>query len=243
MVLATDLDGTFLGGREEDRHALYRLIRENEQIRLVFVTGRGVDSVTTLLKEGVIPHPEYIICDVGGTILHGNTFEPVTAVQANITAIWPGEDRVRESMKEIAGLRYQEVRQQHRCSFFYDASTDVNAVKEVAAALSCDVVQSAGKYLDVLPKGVNKGTTLKQLIQLIDYPSDSILVAGDTMNDSTLYDAGYKGVVVGAAEPELLAYTAGKSHVMQANIAGAGGIIEAMQHFPEFCRYIAQTGK
>ncbi|HRQ52257.1 MAG TPA: HAD family hydrolase, partial [Agriterribacter sp.] len=69
MLLATDLDGTFLGGRQADRLKLYRLIREQEKIRLMFVTGRGIESVMPLLDNPVIPDPDYIICDVGATIL------------------------------------------------------------------------------------------------------------------------------------------------------------------------------
>ena len=70
MLLATDLDGTFLGGRQADRLKLYRLIREQEDIRLMFVTGRGIESVMPLLDNPVIPDPDYIICDVGATILN-----------------------------------------------------------------------------------------------------------------------------------------------------------------------------
>ena len=80
MLLATDLDGTFLGGRQADRLKLYRLIREQENIRLMFVTGRGIESVMPLLDNPVIPDPDYIICDVGATILNGQTLEPVQPI-------------------------------------------------------------------------------------------------------------------------------------------------------------------
>ena len=45
MLLATDLDGTLLGGRQLDRLTLYRALRLAPDIRLVFVTGRGVESI------------------------------------------------------------------------------------------------------------------------------------------------------------------------------------------------------
>src|SRR5690606_40766758 len=98
----------------------------------------------------------------------------------------------------------------------------------------CDVLLSAGKYLDILPGGVNKGATLKQLVHMMDFPDNLVLVAGDTLNDLSLYGTGYKGVVVGAAEKSLVEATAGNEHVYQAKSAGAGGILEAIQHFPEF---------
>ncbi len=47
----------------------------------------------------------------------------------------------------------------------------------LATELGCDVLQSAGKYLDVLPAGVNKGSTLFQLLELIAYPGTEVLVS------------------------------------------------------------------
>lgn len=46
FLLATDLDGTLLGGRQADRLTLYRALRDNPDVRLAFVTGRGVESGT-----------------------------------------------------------------------------------------------------------------------------------------------------------------------------------------------------
>ncbi len=42
----------------------------------------------------------------------------------------------------------------------------------------------------------------------MNFPEGKILVAGDTLNDKSLYDTQYKGVVVGSSEPALLDYTA-----------------------------------
>ena len=71
LILATDLDGTFLPPANMYEGArLYRLIREHrERIALIFVTGRGFESILTLLDDPSIPIPDYIIADVGGTVL------------------------------------------------------------------------------------------------------------------------------------------------------------------------------
>src|SRR3546814_11983047 len=69
---------------------------------------------------------------------------------------------------------------------------------------------------------------------MMDFPEDQVLVAVDTLNDLSLYDTGYKGVVVGAAEAALTRATSGRAHVYQAKSPGAGGILEAIRHFPEF---------
>ncbi|MGF6845828.1 HAD superfamily hydrolase (TIGR01484 family) [Chitinophaga sp. W3I9] len=237
MLLATDLDGTFLGGTTADKEQLYSLLQQQKDIQLVFVTGRGIRSVLSLLENNNLPWPEYIICDVGATVTHLPTLTAVEPVQSHIAAKWPG-DHVRETLKTVKGLLHQEAHQQYRCSYYYDDSTDIEGAREIAASLQCDLILSAGKYLDILPSGVNKGFTLKQLLQVLALPHQNVLVAGDSMNDYSMYETGFKGVVVGDSEPELIARTAGMTHVLQAERPGAGGILEAMAFFPEFGIYL-----
>ena len=231
LLLATDLDGTFLGGKSADKQQLYRVIRENPTVRLVFVTGRGLETVIPLLNDPVIPNPDYIICDVGATVVNGRTLEPIQPIQSEIENRWPGSLVVNNRLKDIRGLKRQEVPMTRRSSYFFDHETDMEELKTSAAELGCDVLVSAGKFLDVLPPGVNKGFTLKQLVKLLNIPEDHILVAGDTLNDLSLYQTGYKGVVVGAAEPALMEATAGQSLIYQAERPGCGGILEAFRAF------------
>jgi len=160
LILATDLDGTFLGGRSVHKQQLYRLIREREDIRLVFVTGRGLETVIPLLNDPVIPNPDYIICDVGATIVNGHTLEPIQPLQAGIEHKWPGRLVMQNKLKKVRGLRWQPVPQVRRCSFFFDETTDFDHLQRIADASGCDVLKSAGKFVDVLPGGVNKGSSL-----------------------------------------------------------------------------------
>ncbi|RAJ11124.1 glucosylglycerol-phosphate synthase/alpha,alpha-trehalose-phosphate synthase [UDP-forming],TIGR02400 [Chitinophaga skermanii] len=238
MILATDLDGTFLGGDQQSKNQLYSLIRDNKDFRLIFVTGRGLESVLPLLSDPVIPRPDYIICDVGATVLNGYTLEPVQPIQNSIEEKWPGRQVIHEQMDQIPGLRFQQVPQQRRCSYFFDDESIKYQVEQLEAQLGCDIILSAGKFLDVMPPNVNKGSTLKQLIHLLQVPANEVLVAGDTLNDLSLYNCGYKGVVVGEAEPALLNATAELDHVYQAIAPGAGGIMEAMQQFPAFASFV-----
>ncbi|WP_298736502.1 HAD family hydrolase [uncultured Chitinophaga sp.] len=231
MLLATDLDGTFLGGSPEDKAQLYSWLKQQTDVSLVFVTGRGLANVQPLLEDPQMPLPDYIICDVGATVVSGSSLEPVQPLQAAIEEKWPGAAMVRAQLEQVAGLRYQDVPQQRRCSFYYDATTPVDVASAIAIGLGCDVLQSAGKYLDILPAGVNKGSTLIQLLELLGYPADEVLVAGDTMNDRSLYDTGLKGVVVGLAEAALLQYTLPFSHVLQSEKPGAAGIMEGISWF------------
>lgn len=234
LLLATDLDGTFLAGKSIYKQQLYRIMRDRQDILLIFVTGRGIETVIPLLNDPVIPNPHYIICDVGATVVNGLTLEPVQPIQAHIEEKWPGQLVVYNRLKQVRGLRRQEVPQMRRCSFFYDEDTALSDAQQICEQLNCDLLLSAGKFADILPRGINKGFTLKILIEKLGIHEQDVLVAGDTLNDLSLFQTGYKGVVVGQAEKKLTEATRDMPQVYQAVKPGCGGIIEALDYFEPF---------
>ena len=230
MLLATDLDGTFLGGNSESRLRLYQLITRHPDIRLVYVTGRGLEHVLPLLGDPTLPMPDYIICDVGATVVDSQC-QAVQPVQTRIQSHWPGDRAVLTALGNPPGLLRQDVPQERRCSFFCDEIAITSEVREAVADLGCDLLFSASKYLDVLPRGVNKGSTLTQLVAHLEVDSESVLVAGDTLNDLSMFEHGFKGVCVGQSEEGLLEATRQMSRVFHAPEAGCGGILQAIAYF------------
>lgn len=231
MLLATDLDGTFLAGDPENRLKLYQLISAHPEIDLVFVTGRGLESVLPLLSDPTIPEPDYIICDVGCTVVHGKTQQAIHPLQGDIDELWPGEHVVESALASFEGLQRQEVPQERRVSYFCASDAVGDKMQATVNALSCDVLFSAGKYLDILPKGVNKGSSLSRLVEHLGIDPEAVLVAGDTLNDLSMYQQGFKGVCVGASEQALIEATEHQARVYHAGATGCGGILEAFEHF------------
>ncbi|MFY2765321.1 glucosylglycerol-phosphate synthase [Arenimonas sp. MALMAid1274] len=234
LVLATDLDGTFLAGDADARHQLYRLIARHPDIRLVWITGRGLEAVMPLLADPSLPRPDYLVCDVGATVVDGHSLQPLQPLQSAIDARWPGERRVAEAMRAFPGLRRQDVPQERRCSYFCEP--DVLApqradIEAVARGLDCAVLYSADRYLDILPPRTDKGRTLAALARQLQLPEHRVLVAGDTLNDLSMYVAGFQGVCVGESEPALLNATREMPKVLHAAAPGCGGILEAIEHF------------
>jgi HAD superfamily hydrolase (TIGR01484 family) len=140
---------------------------------------------------------------VGATIVNGYTLEPIDPIQNPIEQIWPGELKILEHFKHVTNLQHPEVPQQRRCSFYLDDENLIAQLSTLDEQLGCDVLHSAGKYLDVLPKGINKGSTLTKLINYLNEDTEKVLVAGDTLNDLAMFECGFKGVVVGNAETAL----------------------------------------
>ncbi len=231
FLLCTDLDGTFLAGTSADRLRLYQMLGRRSDTVLVYVTGRGLEAVLPLLSDPTLPQPDYIICDVGATVVHGEDCGPVEPLQAEISQRWPGDQAVFRAIGDWQGLTLQDVPQSRRCSFYCDENAITDGLCEAVADLGCDLLYSSERYLDILPKDVNKGSTLDALLKQLDVPHERVLVAGDTLNDRAMFERGMAGVCVGGSEAGLLDVTREMENVLHAERSGCGGILEAIAHF------------
>lgn len=232
LILATDLDGTFLGGTDKDRRALYASLSRRQDVVLIFVTGRDIGFIAELVGVPGLPRPDYIVGDIGTSIYDGRTLEPIVALETPIAAKWDRANaRVMALLDGAPGLTLQETRFRHRISYDYDEATltEESVAKVEAAGFDC--LLSAGRFFDVLPKGISKGPTLVRLIEALDLDRDRVLVAGDTMNDLSLFETGFKGVAVGNSELRLVSAVRPLPNVYRSPLEGAAGIADAIRHF------------
>lgn len=232
LVLATDLDGTFLGGSEEQCRALYSHLRARDDVMLIFVTGRDIDFIAELIRVPGMPRPHYIIGDVGTSVYDGDKLAPVEELEAPIRAKWKdANDRVVKMLEGEPGLRLQETSFRYRVSYNYDpAALSPETIAKIEAA-GFDCLLSAGRFLDVLPKGISKGPTLVRVVEALRLDPESVLVAGDTMNDLSLFETGFKGVAVGNSEPRLATAVGRMKNVYRSPLPGTAGIADAIRHF------------
>lgn len=96
--------------------------------------------------------------------------------------------------------------------------------------LEVDVVVSANVFLDVLPAGVHKGSTLRRVLAWLGLGEEACVVAGDSLNDLALFETGLRGIAVGNCEPALRERVAGLPSVYQASAEGVTGILEGLRH-------------
>ena len=235
MVLATDLDGTFLGGTDADRQALYDWIETNrDSVALIFVTGRDPDFIAELCDGGV-PWPEYVIGDVGTTIARvepGTGIRPIAELEAEISEVWnDAGPHVRRILADAPGLTLQPTAFRYRVSYDFDPETYDPAAEAAMRDAGLDVLISDNRFFDVLPRGVSKGPSLTRLIQFLGIAPTRVLVAGDTLNDLSMLELGLPAVAVGGSEQKLLNAIAGLTHIHQPTEVGAAGITAAIRHF------------
>lgn len=231
FVLATDLDGTFLGGTEVARQRLYRLIEaRRDAMQLIFVTGRDLPFIRALCRDTEVPWPDYVIGDVGTSIAGGRDIVPIEHLEADIARAWADRgDAVRAMLDGVPGLRLQPTPFRYRVSYDYDPAGFDDAALPRIRAMGLDVLISADRFLDVLPPGVAKGPTLLRLVGHLGLDPRRVLVAGDTLNDLSLFETGLAGVAVGNSEPALLRRLDGRPTVYFSRGAGAAGILEAIE--------------
>lgn len=232
FVLATDLDGTFLGGSAEDRARLYDWIEGNrDSVGLIFVTGRDPEFIGELCARGV-PWPDYAVGDVGTSIASVSPdagVQPIAHLEEEIAAIWGDAGaQVRAALDGHAGLTLQPTAFRYRVSYDMDLDSFDPAAKAVVEQLGHDWLMSDNRFFDVLPRGVSKGPSLRRLIAHLEVGEDRVLTAGDTLNDLSMLASGLPAVAVGRSEPALLTALEGHAHVHRAAAPGAAGILEAI---------------
>ncbi|MFW5654908.1 MAG: HAD-IIB family hydrolase [Roseicyclus sp.] len=233
LVLATDLDGTFLGGPEASRRRLYDWIAANrENVGLIFVTGRDPGFIRDLTRKGGVPRPDYVVGDVGTTIASvgpDHLLSPIEELEAEIASAWgDAGSRVQAALHRMPGLRLQSTGFRYRLSYDMDPEAFDPATLDIVAGMGLDALISANRFFDVLPKDVSKGPSLLRLLTHLGVPNERCLVAGDTLNDLSMLALGLPAVAVGNSEPALLEALKGQEHVHFASGEGAAGIAEAI---------------
>lgn len=235
-ILATDLDGTFLGGLPAQRTALYDWIQaRRDEIVLIYASGRSLTAMQDVLDELPL-QPDHIIANVGTSVYTGPQFLPLTAVEAWLDAAWDTDarERIQVILQDHPHLSPQTVIEGRRVSCFYTDKALAHTVRDLILPMGFDVLLSDEKYFDVLPRGVQKGPTLLKTLQALGLAPERTLVAGDTLNDLSLFQTGLAGVAVANREPLLTQALAGMTNVHHSELEGAGGVLEALQRFHQF---------
>lgn len=235
FILATDLDGTFLGGTDAERRQFYDWIEASRaRVGLIFVTGRDPGHIRELTRKRGVPKPDFVVGDVGTTIAKvddDHFLSPITGLEAEIETGWNNAGmRVQAALQGVRGLRLQSSGFRYRVSYDLDPDAFDSRALDIVAGLGLDALISDNRFLDVLPKGVSKGPSLMRLLTHLDVDNRKVLVAGDTLNDLSMLAMGLPAVAVGNSEPALLEQVAGLAHVHAARQHGVAGIAEAILH-------------
>jgi len=242
-LFSTDLDGTLLGNPESTQRfvSAWSSLTPEERPLLVFNSGRLVEDMQNLVAKGQLPAPDYYIGGVGTEIWDVKTNR---AVEEWSDALRHGWDRTRlhgllEEQTDTS-LQPDIYQNEFKTSWYLpDATADRLAEIEAAVAatgLHATVVYSSARDLDVLPARATKGGALTWLCQQLKIPSKTVIVAGDTGNDSSMFLVPeVRAITVLNAQPELLEATLDVAHIFHSRQVMADGVIEGLCHFGVAC--------
>lgn len=237
-IFCSDLDGTLLGNPEATCRfkEVWDSLAKASRPLLCYATGRLVQDVIDLLATGALPWPEYIIGGVGTQIYDGRSKRPVSEFDQRFRQGW-NLRKIERIVGEFPGVTRQPPQFLHPYKsswYLQDAPAETVGALErqlADAGLQTCVVYSSARDLDVLPKNTDKGGALRWLCDRINVPLESILVAGDTGNDSSMFLLpGARGIVVENAQAELHAAVV-KLPTFSATRLMADGVLEGLKHF------------
>lgn len=205
-----------------------------KDVFLAYNTGRLIDDVLNLIDKGVLPEPHFIISGVGTHIYNFSKKNVVKEFNDVLDDGW----NLKKVEEIIANINFpiseQPSRFQHaykRSYFFHDAT--IEAIEHVeaqfsAAEMHINVVYSQNKYLDILPKFANKANALQWLLKKLKLNTNEVVVAGDSGNDSAMFDLkDVQGIVVSNAHEELYKYTKHRK-VYHSEQEKGDGVIEGL---------------
>src|SRR5258708_5418798 len=241
-LFSTDLDGTLLGNPESAQRfkTAWAALAPETRPRLVYNSGRLVDDLRRFIEDGALPAADYHVGGVGTQVFDVKAGRMLDELHAHLADGWD-RARVRELVAQFPGVRPQPDEFQHefKSSWFLDRAAP-GALRELKrrlteARLSVKLVYSSSRDLDVLPRHATKGGALAWLCLHLGVPLESVLVAGDTANDASMFRLpGVRGIIVENALPELYEATVDVPTYSSRQIL-ADGVLDGLCHYGVVC--------
>ncbi|SFZ92557.1 sucrose-6F-phosphate phosphohydrolase [Flaviramulus basaltis] len=238
-LLSFDIDNTLIDfhTHKSNFYKIWKKYKPQNDILLTYNTGRLIDDVLGLIKKGVLPEPDYIIGGVG-TIIYDYKSKSIVKEFNDVLDDGWNLNSVEDIIQSIDHpISEQPSKYQHaykRSYYFYNATESLITSIEndfAKANMDINVVYSGEQYLDILPKWANKGNALQWLLKKLDLKPYNTLVAGDSGNDSAMFDMeDIKGIVVANAHEELYKYTKYRQIYHAEGIHG-DGVIEGLIYY------------
>lgn len=193
--LVSDLDGTWIPerGHQGELRRLEASVHHQVGTVLTFATGRTFTSAMKLIRQWHLMEPDHLITDVGCALWHRwgkGIYEEDMVYASMVSARWP-----EESAERLVGFwmpksvqRQFGVASTRRLALQPAAGVTLKrAEKELrdsmqACGMRADVLASHGRYLDVLPRGVDKGFAVSYLQSTFHLPRP-LVCCGDSARD------------------------------------------------------------
>ncbi len=224
LLICTDMDRTLIpnGAHPESPGAMdmFRDLVSQPSVSLAFVTGRHRELVKEAIDEYQLPHPDYVIADVGTTIYEINSgkWNVWERWVQEICDEWGGMsgNEIHASLQDLRELRLQEQQKQNRFKLSYYVPIKYMGKEldqEISSRLQAGGVRASLVWsvdsalevglLDILPEAANKQRALEFLMEELGFDLNNTIFAGDSGNDISVLSGPIKSVLVANATDDV----------------------------------------
>ena len=217
-ALALDLDGTVIGADERFSPAVAEAVRQaGDVVSVSLVTGRESESLLPFARELGLSAPQVgnngalILDPVSGEAVWSASMPIETAMLAIQPIIEAGymfmASHETEVIRDPSKLDRREITWITAFDLTYEEANSL--VGETSQHESLDAVKAYLPYnelwaVNFTRSGVNKGTGLKRLCDLIGIEPSEVAAVGDSFNDLPMFETAGLPIAMGGAPPELL---------------------------------------
>ena len=217
-ALALDLDGTLIGADERISSAVAEAVqRAAEAVHVSIVTGRELESVLAFAGELGLTSPQ--VGDNGALILDPTTGDALwsspMSKETAMLAIQPIMESGYQLMATheagiVTDLDRLDAHDLTRVTAFDLTDEEADGmVRRVSGHEGLDAVKAYLPYnglwsVNFTRSGVNKGTGMRALCDLLGIDPSEVAAVGDSFNDLPMFETAGLPIAMGGAPPELL---------------------------------------
>lgn len=233
-LVFSDVDYTLFGDEGGLEPFTTALNERASEIGFGIVTGRSLESISTVLAEQDLPAPEIIVSSAGSEIYYGQDLLPDHGYAQHISYRWK-PDAIKEALAPLDFLELQEDEHQRHFKISYYMEEDSDALAKVHQTLSdaklrYSTLFTQGQFLDILPHRASKGKAIKYLSYKWTIPAKRIAVAGTSESDEEMLRGSFRGIVVSNHDGRLSTLE-GKKWVYFSEQPYAQGVLEGLRHY------------
>ena len=228
-LIVMDLDGTALNSRNEMSDNLQNILKfllGNNKCRVILASGRSISSMKPIaenlglnaplitLNGGVIINPVSNKIHLEKNLPEGIYNDSIEILQKlKMDFVIYSSSRVyAEKPSHITDIlkrytdntvewldNYQTVNMPIKILFIPESKKAVNLVRTHTRHLNIDIIDSGFSFVEIVPKGVNKGAALRKVSDMMNIERNEIIAFGDNENDIEMLQFAGTGVAMGNA--------------------------------------------
>ena len=238
LLLISELHGALLGDRDGLEHFVgYReSLRDRLRITMAYVSMDAYEDITRSVAESILPDPAFIICGYGSEI---------RGAKGQLDQEWRKRILKRFDAKLVRQILSMETDLQaqpdafqadYRVRFAADETSDPAGDDELLnklldAGINARIHRRAnGRVLEALPYEASPGAAALHVAESMGFAPEHVIVAASTAENASLFEFGFRGILVSNAEVELKTFEpAGNTYLSPYKLAG--GIHDGVQHW------------